>query len=186
MNRRSRFATIVSTIHDDKIQRQHCAPRSLPRSVNEYQTCHLAELVDKDQNTRSILTIGHKLKMKPIETERQASAAIGSGCRDACDNVDGFTSWRISHVRSRLDHDKFSSATSLGVCNKQWCQYNLDHCCKPRQFRRISTTRGRPESGSAIHTSHIAHRLRHHRLPGDSARTEDQSQDGATVYRQKC
>ena len=70
--------------------------------------------------------------------------------------------------------------------NKILSQRNLDHCYKPRQIRRKSTTRGRSESGSAIHTSHIDHRYHHHRLTGDSVRVKDRIWDGATVHRHKC
>ena len=63
------------------------------RSVNGYQMCHLAESVDKHQDTHPIVVIGRNPKMKSIKTEHQASPAIGNDRRGACDYEEGFTLW---------------------------------------------------------------------------------------------
>ena len=40
--------------------------------------------------------------MKFIETEHQASSAIGNCLRGVCDDGDSFTRWKILHVRIQL------------------------------------------------------------------------------------
>ena len=61
------------------------------RSMNGYQTCHLAELVDIDKYNRQILTTGRKPKDEVDRNRMQCSAAIGGGCKGACDDGDDYT-----------------------------------------------------------------------------------------------